>query len=107
MRKIIALLAFVLIQGCASHGVDFALEDAQRIKNGMTRDEVISTMNGVKPYQVTNESYTYLYVRANGVTGSNSSRKFTVIFGADGKVTNVPANGYFGEAMKTLGDRPW
>lgn len=105
MRKLLALVTVFLL-GCASFGQDFQLEDANKIKNGMTREEVISAMSGTPPYQLTNISFTYLYSRANGMSGSNSLRKFTVRFDEKGKVNNVPEGGYFGKNMKYLGERP-
>lgn len=106
MKRLMVMALLVLIQGCASIGQDFTLEDANKIRNGMTRDEVVTIMKGQKPYQVTNDSFTYLYSRANGMTGSHSARKFTVLFDENGKVKNAPEIGYFGEAMKYQGERP-
>lgn len=105
MYKLLVLLA-VILAGCASFGNDFKLEDADKIKNGMTKDEVISTMRGQRPYSVAENNFTYIYSRANGMTGSNSVRKFTVLFDESGKVKNVPEKGYFGEISKYAGERP-
>lgn len=103
------LVTFLFVSGCASIGNDFELNDANKIKNGMTRDEVISTMHGQKPYQVSNSTFTYLYSRANWFTGSNSARKVTITFDDNGKVVGVPKGGYFNVATNPnyVDDRPW
>lgn len=107
MRVFLCAVVLAVLVGCASFGNDFTLEDADKIKNGMTKDEVVATMSGQKPYMLTENSFTYLYTRANGMTGSNSSRRFTVHFDASGKVIDVPKLGYFGEISKHLDARPW
>jgi len=106
MYKLWLVLLAVVLVGCASLGNDFQFEDADRIKNGMTRDEVISTMGGQRPWSVGADSFTYLYSRANWVMASQSMRRFTVVFDESGKVKNAPEKGYFNEISKHLGERP-
>lgn len=99
-KMVITLLSFSFLAACASIGKDFALEDANKIKNGMTRDDVVLVMKG-KPYGVTNDSFTYLYSAANGITGKTEVRKFDVDFDEKGRVKNAPEGGYFKEAVNS------
>ena len=105
----VLIIYSLAVHGCASYCNDFELTDANKIINGMTRDEVIATMRGQKPFQVTNSTFTYLYSRANGFTGSHSVRKVTITFDENGKVVGAPKGGYFKEAtnLNYVDERPW
>lgn len=98
-KTIISVFLFIFLVACASIGKDFALADANKIKNGMSRDDVIATMKGENPYSVTNDSFTYLYSAANGITGKTELRKVGIEFDDKGKVKNVPDGGYFRDAL--------
>lgn len=98
-KALISVVLFLFLAACASLGKDFSLADANKIKNGMSRDEVIATMKGEKPYSVTNESFIYMYSAASSITGKTEYRKVEVEFDDKGRVKNVPDGGYFRDAL--------
>lgn len=93
-------LSFVALTACASHGHNFSIDQANRVTNGMTREEVIRIMGG-KPNSVANGGKTFIwsFAKANFIGGTESRAvKFT--FDDDGKAVGIPAGGVYGDAKK-------
>ena len=101
MKTNVAACAAVLLAACASSGAKFSINQANQVKNGMTREEVIRAM-GSKPYSITNQGKTFVwsYAKANGLTGSNESRAVKFSFDDDGKAYGIPDGGAYGDIDK-------
>lgn len=96
---IMALVLF--LTACAGAGTKFSIADANRVHNGMTREEVISVM-GVKPYSIQDQGKTFIwsYGYYNGFTGANESRACPFKFGDDGKTYGIPDGGMYGDIQQ-------
>ena len=72
MKKIILILATVLLTACAGSG-SINWDNARAIKQGMTQSEVKQLIGD--PYQVrsANGNETWVWVHANGFTGATNS----------------------------------
>ena len=102
MKKILCLLFVLVLAGCASAGQYFTINDANRVTNGMTREEVIAIM-GTNPYQITDQGKTFVWSYAKvGFTGATDSRAVKFRFDENGKTHGVPASGIFGDTKKYL-----
>jgi hypothetical protein len=93
MKKIVSIsliTSSLLLVGCA--GKNFNWENASTVKLGDTGAEVNKKMGG-KPYTVSASTVNgkvvekYIWVFANGMTGSTKSVSFIL---TDGKVTGIP-----------------
>jgi outer membrane protein assembly factor BamE (lipoprotein component of BamABCDE complex) len=102
MKKILCLVAIIVLMGCASAGQYFTIDSANKIKNGMTRDEVVAIM-GTKPYQITDQGKTFVWSYAQvGATGRMESRAVKFSFDEKGKTYGVPDDGAYGDTQKYL-----
>jgi outer membrane protein assembly factor BamE (lipoprotein component of BamABCDE complex) len=103
MKKIILVfICIMFVIGCASSGQYFTIDNANQIKNGMTREEVIAIM-GTNPYQITDQGKTFVWSYAQvGATGRMESRAVKFNFDENGKTYGVPAGGAYGDTQKYL-----
>jgi len=98
----LAVIALALVIGCASAGQYFTIYDANRIKNGMTREEVIAAM-GTNPYQITDQGKTFVWSYAKvGFWGNTESRAVKFKFDENGKTYDIPETGVYGDTQKYL-----
>ena len=99
---ILSILPFVFI-ACASHGSRFNIQNANKVTNGMTREQVIAIM-GSKPYSIQNQGKTFIwsYARVNTLTGSTQSRAVRFNFDENGKTYGVPEGGVYGDTEKYM-----
>jgi hypothetical protein len=95
MKKIVIYTLALLIVSCASAGTNFRIADANKLHNGMTKDEVIKVMQ-VKPVSASMNELVWSYGHANLFTGS-VHKSVSVLFDDNGLSTKIPANGYFGD----------
>jgi hypothetical protein len=88
------LIAAALLTGCANRGVYFDWEDANRIKNGMSREQVIAIM-GDDPSSENGDGsqLSWSFIHANGLTGSYYTKAVRFSFDKYGKVYDVPPEG--------------
>jgi len=92
----------LLFVGCASAGQYFTINDANRVTNGMTREEVIAIM-GTNPYQIIDQGKTFIWSYAKVVAlGNTESRTVRFSFDENGKTYGVPAGGVYGDSQKYL-----
>lgn len=103
--KIIVLLVFTyFVSGCtASSGKYFEYKDANKVHNGMTRDQVISVMKET-PYQVRDDTFTWSWAKTNWFTGSTESRAVKFSFDKDGKTYGIEQGGVFKNITPYLDD---
>lgn len=100
MKNIIALfLAFFLIACTHTRGKDFTLDDANKVKNGMTREQVIAIM-GSNPTTVKDKSFVWIYVEVNGLTMGSKSKSVKFLFDDNGKTYGIPEGGAFRNVQK-------
>lgn len=93
-----ALLAASLT-GCSAIGDDFVLENARRVQNGMTREEVIAIM-GAEPSAVEGGDQgklVWLYSSANFLTFNFKRVSFS--FDEYGKVYDIPRDDHPSRAV--------
>lgn len=97
MKRYLALLVVLFLVACASSGQKFSIAQANRVKNGMTREEVIKTM-GSKFTTVANQGKTFVwsFAKVNGLTGSSESRAVKFSFNDEGVTYGVPEGGAYG-----------
>jgi hypothetical protein len=104
MKKIALLLAAMAASGCTvSSGKYFEYEDANKVTNGMTRDQVIATMKET-PYQVKDDTMTWSWAKANWLTGSHENRAVKFSFDNDGKTYGIEPGGPFKNITPYLDD---
>lgn len=97
---VLALLVSLVITGCASAGKNFTIDNANSVKNGMTREEVIKIM-GTTPYSIQDGGKTFVWSYAEvGFFGGTESRAVKFKFDAAGKTYGIPENGVFGDTKK-------
>lgn len=102
MKQIVLMAAVLLLVGCASSGKYFTINDANKVTNGMTREEVIAIM-GTNPYQITDRGKTFIWSYAEvGFSGSTDSRAVRFNFDKNGKTYGVPVGGVYGDSQKYL-----
>jgi hypothetical protein len=70
---LIGLLHFALA-GCSSIGHDFEIENAKKVENGMTRDQVIATM-GSEPTSIEGSNQTHMTWLYSNATPFNLNMK--------------------------------
>ena len=88
-------LFVLLLSGCVyTAGSKFTMQDANRIHNGMSREEVKAVMGGM-PFQWDNNNFTYAYTDINRVSFAKQSKAVNIHFDENGKVDNAPQGGYF------------
>jgi len=82
------LLLTILLTGCSiTNGREFEIADANRICDGMSKNEVMGIMKS-KPMAVSGNTFTWYYSES-GLTGWDM-RKATVQFDDNGKITGLP-----------------
>ena len=102
MKKIALIVVVLLFIGCASAGQYFTINDANRIANGLTREEVIAIM-GTNPYQISDQGKTFIWSYAKvGFFGNTDSRSVRFSFDENGKTYGVPVGGAYGDSQKYL-----
>lgn len=102
MKKIIVVCLLVAVMGCASAGKYFTIDDANRVTNGMTREEVVAIM-GTTPYQITGQGKRFVWSYAEvGFAGGTKSRAVPFNFDDNGKTYGIPEGGMFGNMQKYL-----
>lgn len=102
MKKIIVVVCLLGLMGCASAGQYFTVNDANRVTNGMTREEVIAIM-GTNPYQITGQGKRFVWSYAEvDLLGSTKSRAVPFTFDDNGKTYGIPEGGMFGDTQKYL-----
>lgn len=92
--KRLFLLAALVISGCTvQRGTYVEWEDANKVRNGMTQEQVIEIM-GEEPNTVigNGEELVWFYAQANVVTGGTYSRSIRFKF-KDGRTYDVPEGG--------------
>lgn len=73
MKKIAAVLCFLLLSGCAGSG-RINWNNARQLKQGMSEQDVMKLIG--KPYSVSSKSdgtQLWVWVHANGLTGASQS----------------------------------
>jgi hypothetical protein len=88
--------------GCTySTGKGFTVAQANMVKNGMTREEVIIIMGG-NPYQIGDQGKTFIwsYAKINSFTGANESKAVRFSFDDEGLTYGVPEGGVYGDISK-------
>jgi len=96
-------LSFVLSACAASSGKYFDFEDANKVTNGMTKQEVISIMK-TSPYQVQDDNLTWSWAKVNMLTGKTESRAAKFNFGSDGKTYGIKPGGIFKDITPYIDD---
>jgi hypothetical protein len=102
-KALIFLLALALVGCTATSGKYFEYEDANKVTNGMTRDQVIATMKET-PYQVKDDTMTWSWAKSNWLTGSTESRAVKFSFDKDGKAYGIEPGGPFKNITPYLDD---
>ena len=81
------LLLTILLAGCSiTNGREFSIDDANKICDGQTKEQVIGFMG--KPMAVTDNTFTWYYSES-GLSGWEM-QKATVQFDDSGKITGLP-----------------
>ncbi len=105
MRLVPMTFAFLALCGCASFGHAFSLEQANRVTNGMTREEVIKVM-GSNPTAVTAQGKVFLWTYSKGdFLGRAEARTAKFSFDENGKAYGIPEGGVAGDAAAYLPQR--
>ena len=82
------LLLTILLTGCSiTNGREFSIDDANKICDGQTKEQVIEIMKS-KPMAVSGNTFTWYYSES-GLSGWDM-RKATVQFDDAGKITGLP-----------------
>lgn len=98
MKTLFSAAVMAVLLGCASAGHNFSLEQANRVANGMTREQVIQIM-GTNPTTVANQGRTFIWSFAHiGLMGGTESRAARFSFDENGRTYGVPDGGVFGDA---------
>ena len=104
MKIATALVMPLFIYGCtASSGKYFEYADANKVQNGMTREQVISVMKET-PYSVKDDTMTWSWAKSNWLTGSTESRAVKFSFDKDGKTYGIEPGGVFKNITPYLDD---
>lgn len=104
MRSFAIIVSAYFLCGCtASSGKYFEYEDANKVHNGMTREQVIATMKET-PYQVKDDTLTWSWAKSNWLTGSTESRVVKFSFDQDGKTYGIEPGGVFKNITPYLDD---
>lgn len=93
--RVSLLLGVTVLSACSTLGTDFEENNALKIRNGMTREEVIGVM-GSPPSQVegTNDwRLTWIYTISDPISFGSRSKRVTVTFDDRGKAEGVPPGG--------------
>ena len=93
MKRIPSVLVIVLavsMAGCASAGTDYDPAVVATLQPGMTQAEVIQRLG--QPNNVTTlvggrKVMVWVHSEVNGLTGRSSARSVSIVFGADGRMT--------------------
>lgn len=95
-RLIVLCTGYALLAACATLGDHFERENARRVRNGMTREEVIrimgsppSTVEGTDPSKLV-----WLYATSDPMT--YSMNRITIRFDEYGKSYGIPKDGIIG-----------
>lgn len=101
LKKTVILMVLTLVlMTCASAGKHFTINDANKVTNGMTREEVIAIM-GTTPYQIRDQGKEFVWSYATmGLSGRMDSRAARFSFDNNGKTYGVPEGGVFGDIQK-------
>ncbi len=101
MRKVmLAVAVSVILGGCSSYGAKFTVGDANKVQNGMTREEVIQVM-GSKPSSISNGGKRFMWSYAKvGVLGGSESRAVRFDFDESGKAYGIPEGGVYRDTAK-------
>ncbi len=93
-KPFVIIALAIALSGYASYGSYFKMTDANRIRNGMTREQVVDIL-GEEPYSINGDGTLMVWSWAwvNGLTGATESRALTVHFDANGHVVDVPEGG--------------
>lgn len=90
LQIVITLLA---LSGC-TRGTYYDFSSADRVKNGMTREQVIQIMGG-PPNSVTDNKLVWSWAKVNPITLGTESRAVAFTFDKDGKTFDVPEGGVY------------
>jgi hypothetical protein len=99
---ILFVLTFVLMACATTSGQRFTINDANKVTNGMTREEVIATM-GTNPSKVIDGGKVFIWTYTKRDFAGNwksYSAKFS--FDYNWKTYGVPEGGVYGDAQKYL-----
>lgn len=100
LRVVILSAIIFCLAACASSGKKFSIDDADKVQNGMTREQVIKIM-GTTPYSISDQGKTFVWSWASvGVLGGTKSRAVTFRFDEEGKTYGIPAGGVYGDIKK-------
>jgi hypothetical protein len=101
MKKLFLLICIFII-GCISSGQYFTIESANKVKNGMTHEEVVAIM-GTNPSKILDQGKVFVWSYAEaGLSGRTVSRAVKFSFDKNGKTYGVPVGGAYGDTTKYL-----
>lgn len=94
MTKKLKLFAAALVLVGCTHGTYYEFSSADKVKNGMTRDEVIKVMGG-PPNRVEDDKLIWSWAKVNPITLGTESRAVSFEFDKSGKTFDVPEGGVY------------
>ena len=88
------------LPGCTTLGDDFALENAAKVTNGMTREQVITVMGSEpSPVEGTDEGkLLWIYAWAYPFAFGTEMKRISFSFDEHGRVYGIPKRGHAGRA---------
>ena len=96
------VLTFVLMACATTSGQRFTINDANKVTNGMTREEVIAIM-GTNPSSIRDGGKTFVWSHTKmDFFGNWKSNAVKFSFDNNWKTYGVPEGGAFGDAQKYL-----
>jgi hypothetical protein len=96
MKRLLVVCSLsIMLNGCVlSGGTYFEFSDANLIKNGMTKDQVIAILKS-PPLRVEQNNLVWEWRTGDISTGNTGSRMITIPFDKDGKSFDIPEGGLF------------
>lgn len=100
-----AFLALVFTMAACTYGTGtrFDWQEANRVTNGLTREQVISIM-GSKPDMVGDDYISWNWFWVNSLTGSYETKNVKFSFDKNGKTIGVPDGGVGRNIVKYVDD---
>jgi outer membrane protein assembly factor BamE (lipoprotein component of BamABCDE complex) len=93
MNRTTTILLAALLAGCSvSRGTNFEWRDANSIRNGMTREQVIGIIGEPNSAAGDGSYLIWSYGSANMITGSNQSKAVKFSFDENGKTYGIKGN---------------